>query len=366
MVIGQQDFVSNSREGPGNPNESTGLSLPAAVAVDTQGNLYVADAGNNRILRYPKGLSTGSFPNLVIGQVSFSSGGAANQGQSAPSNKTLYLSSGSYQTGMAFDSQGNLWIADGGNNRVLRYPAASLAAGTQQMAADTVLGQNSFTSNQAPQAPASTNPQVYTSGLLHPFSLAFDASGRLYVTDGYARVLEFQPPNPGGVGQPADRVLGVPPTPQSGQTLTYPTQSSVGLVTSSGQVYAATGVFTVGNNLFVCDTPNNRIVWYDVYANWSAATSTVPSPSEIGVLGQTGFMSGTSNAGSLVATVANQSGLSGPTAGAVNTATNELWIVDSGNNRVMVFPAQGASELRPASDARVRTGGLQLQQPQSD
>ena len=83
VVIGQQDFVSNLQGGPGT-SESTGLSLPAAVAVDTQGNLYVADAGNNRILRYPKGLSTGSFPNLVIGQVSFSSGGLPTRAKARP------------------------------------------------------------------------------------------------------------------------------------------------------------------------------------------------------------------------------------------------------------------------------------------
>ncbi len=346
VVIGQHDFASNLGGGCA-PNESTGLSLPAAVAVDAQGNLYVADMGNNRILRFPKGLTTGSFPNLVIGQAGFSSGNQPNQGQSSPSAKTLFLSSGSalYRIGMAFDPQGNLWITDGGNNRVLRYPAASLAAGIQQMAADTVLGQTNFVSNQLPQG--TFNVQTNKNAVVQPNSLAFDSAGRLYVSDGYVRVLEFQA-NPAS-GQSADRLLGIAPTPSQGQTVTYPTQSTLGLINSQGNT-PANGVFTSGTNLFVADTPNNRVVWYGDPSTWSAESVNVPSPQELGLLGQPGFGSGTANAGSLVATVSNQTGLSGPVTGAVNTTNNELWIVDTGNNRVMVFPAQGSlSYTLPAS-----------------
>jgi uncharacterized protein (TIGR03437 family) len=347
VVIGQNDFASNIAGGPGT-NESTGLFLPVAVTVDAQGNLYVADSGNNRILRFPKGSASGAFPNLVIGQASFSSGKLANQGQSAPTSKTLFLSSnGSYfQTGMTFDSQGNLWVTDPGNNRALRYPAASLSAGTQQMAADTVLGQITFVNNTVLQAPGSTNAQIFKSSLVQPSSVAVDATGRLYIADGYARVLEFQP-NP-GTGQPADRVLGVASAIPQGGHLTYPTQATLGSANASGQITGAPGgVFTLGNNLFVCDTPSNRVVWYDVYGNWSPETTTSPSPQELGVLGQTSFTSGTANNGSFVP---SGLGLSSPVAGAVNTATNELWIVDSGNNRVLVFPAQGSlSYTLPAS-----------------
>ena len=47
--------------------------------------------------------------------------------------------------GLAVDDSGNLWVADSGNGRVLRFPAPfSVAAGTTQTA-DMVLGQSSFT-----------------------------------------------------------------------------------------------------------------------------------------------------------------------------------------------------------------------------
>ncbi|MEO8027422.1 MAG: hypothetical protein ABI823_13165, partial [Bryobacteraceae bacterium] len=57
-VIGQRDLISTTPQGPnsGSGGLSTGLSVPIAVAVDKSGNLYVIDAGNQRILRYPKPL----------------------------------------------------------------------------------------------------------------------------------------------------------------------------------------------------------------------------------------------------------------------------------------------------------------------
>ena len=70
----------------------------------------------------------------------------------SPANKTLSFSPGGtvLRAGIALDPQGNLWVADAGNNRVLRFPASQLAAGTIEPAADLVLGQPDFVSNGAP------------------------------------------------------------------------------------------------------------------------------------------------------------------------------------------------------------------------
>ena len=53
LVIGQQDMYRTSAQGPGQQFQ-TGLNSPTGLAVDSNGNLYVADSGNNRILRFPK------------------------------------------------------------------------------------------------------------------------------------------------------------------------------------------------------------------------------------------------------------------------------------------------------------------------
>ena len=57
IVIGQPDFVTTLPQGPANTTRTTGLASPAGMAVDASGNLYVMDAGNNRILRFPKPFS---------------------------------------------------------------------------------------------------------------------------------------------------------------------------------------------------------------------------------------------------------------------------------------------------------------------
>ena len=134
LVIGQPSLQQTIAGGPGT-GFSTGLSLPAAVAVDAKGNLYVADEGNNRILRYPTPFSqtAGFLPvDLVIGQAAINSGTAANGGSAVASAKSLsfYLGGSISTLAMAFDAQGNLWVTDPNNNRVLRFPVGSLGAGT--------------------------------------------------------------------------------------------------------------------------------------------------------------------------------------------------------------------------------------------
>src|ERR1035441_982468 len=85
IVIGQNDFFTTWAQGPGqaarapsqgNPLQS-GLNSPTGLAT-LNGDLYVADSGNNRVLRYPQPFNNGSkIPNLVIGQASLA-GSTAN------------------------------------------------------------------------------------------------------------------------------------------------------------------------------------------------------------------------------------------------------------------------------------------------
>ena len=53
IVVGQVDLVTTLPDGPGR-TRTTGLTTPVGIVVDKSGNLYVADTGNNRILRFPK------------------------------------------------------------------------------------------------------------------------------------------------------------------------------------------------------------------------------------------------------------------------------------------------------------------------
>jgi sugar lactone lactonase YvrE len=105
LVIGQRDLFSTLPQGPASSGSqlSSGLSFPTAVAVDSSGNLYVADVGNNRVLRFPQPFKQQAATqpgtlftvDLVIGQTSATSGGSPNQGLSTPNAGTLFLSTSS-------------------------------------------------------------------------------------------------------------------------------------------------------------------------------------------------------------------------------------------------------------------------------
>jgi hypothetical protein len=123
---------------------ATGLSGTRGMAVDSAGNLWVSDYGNNRVLKYPAPITAGEAATVVLGQTNLVGQGSANQGLAAPTAATFNLPSG-----LAFDSTGNLWVADEQNNRVLMYPPA---AQVTNGAATVELGQpaaTAFTSNTA-------------------------------------------------------------------------------------------------------------------------------------------------------------------------------------------------------------------------
>jgi len=334
MVIGQAGMFSTLPQGPGVQGStlSDGLNAPTGLAVDLMGNLYVADAGNNRVVRYPTPFQSTSAPHadLVIGQNSVSSGSQPNQGQTTPSAQTLALTTGRtyFRSGMAFDSAGNLWVADPGNNRVLRFPGPNsasnqLAQGIALPKADVVLGQTDFTTNGLGPTPSATQP----ASLLAPIGLAFDQNSGLYVLDGYARVLYYLPQNGQPsfqTGQLASRILGIAPA-----GVTYPNPYSLGQPSQP----VPQGIFTQGNKLYVCDTGANRVVNFDVPANWPTATSAAPSPPAIAVLGQADLVSGTANRGQAQPDATT---LSAPFAGA--SLNGEIWIVDGLNHRVLSYP----------------------------
>ena len=322
LIIGQKDPYTTFPYGPGT-TFSTGLSSPTGLTVK-DGDLYVIDTGNNRILRFPKpATQTDQFPNLVIGQPNFSSR-SPNQG-GAPTQRTLALASGStvYRATLAFDRSGNLWVTDPANNRVLRYPASEIAGGANNPAADLVLGQIDF-QTVAPALPSNTASQQLKDRLQAPGGLAFDGAGRLFVSDTLNRVLVFVPPFANGA--PARRLLGV--------VAGRPTQITI----DRTAMVAPEGIFFgAGNSPGVVDTLSSRILIFDPFEQWPAETAEVISPMARNVVGQNNdFTSRKANNGQ---PEASENTLFGPVAAAF--ANGELFVADSGNHRVVVFPEQG-------------------------
>ena len=146
------------------------LNAPVRLRLDTSGNVWVVDAGNNRVLRFPTPFSNGESANMVLGQSSYTTSGSATSATGL-----------SGAVGLSFDSTGNLWVADTGNNRVVEFlKGAGFTVGETE---SNPIGQGSLLTN----TPATTQ-----SGLNAPADLAFDSSGNLWVADkANYRLLEF-------------------------------------------------------------------------------------------------------------------------------------------------------------------------------
>ena len=117
-VLGQSNFTSN-----GFATTQAGMHTPSDVAYDGTGKrLFVADAGNNRVLVFDMtSISDGQNAVHVLGQSNFTSGGTAT------------TQAGMYTPGgMAYDATGKrLFVTDIGNNRLLVFNNAEADGGGQ-------------------------------------------------------------------------------------------------------------------------------------------------------------------------------------------------------------------------------------------
>ena len=143
--------------GDGGPASSARLAQPDGVAVDTAGNLYIADTGNHRIRKV-----SGGMIQTIAG-----SDAAGSSGDGGPAAQALLINPRS----LVFDGAGNLVFTDSAA-RVVRRITPS---GTIQRVAGT--GQDGTSGDGGPA----------TAALLDlPWALAVDAAGDVLIGDGDA------------------------------------------------------------------------------------------------------------------------------------------------------------------------------------
>ena len=167
------------------------------MAVDSSGALHVPDSYNNRILKYEDPFATDSIADEVWGQWDFAGGTCNRGGPRRPTAETLcfhsqtnFFLANRYGNGVEIDPHGNMWVADGGNNRVLRFPADP-ATGKIARAADLVLGQRTFHGEETGTA---------LDEMHAPSAVRMAKDGTLYVADTLNnRVLVFQAPFQSGM-----------------------------------------------------------------------------------------------------------------------------------------------------------------------
>jgi sugar lactone lactonase YvrE len=304
-VFGQANLTSN-----GAATTAGGLNGPAGLAIDGSGNLYIADRSNSRVLRYANAATaaSGTTATAVFGQPNMTSG-TANQGGTTTAS-TLNI-----PVGLAIDGSGNLYVADAGNNRVLRY--ANAATATNGTAATVVFGQLNMTSGFANQGGA-----ISSNTLSAPFGLAIDGSGNLYVADqANNRVLRYANAATAMNGATASAVFGQPGVTSGNANNGGPSASTL-----SGPYSVSLDTF---GNLYVADANNHRVLRY---ANAATATTSNPGPVATVVLGQQDFSSNSINRGG----APSASSLHFPR-GVVTDASQNLYVADANNNRVLRF-----------------------------
>jgi uncharacterized protein (TIGR03437 family) len=327
LVIGQVNRTTAVANGPG-IGRASGLNAPSAVAVDAAGNLWVHDTGNNRVLRFPRPFSSTDevpAPDMVIGQTSLGTRDANAGGRTAKSLASN-TGSGPATAKLAFDPQGNLWVTDPYNHRVLRFPASALAAGRSGPDADLVLGQVDFA--EAKVAPGSNEGRLNRANLNTPSGLGIDSRGRVFVGDGLNRVLVFVPPFTSG--EQAARIMGLYVVPEGAPPLSAPNEYLIAL---------PEGIFFVGDSPVVVDRQLNRALRFDPFDQWPAEGAQIAPPARA-IIGQPTASEARPNRGLGDPTGAT---LSSPTSGTV--AGGVMFLVDSGNHRVLALPGQGQAGI---------------------
>ncbi len=233
VVIGHPDFNSDIENSGG--VSASSLGNPREVTVDSNGNLWVADVNNHRVLEYDRPFETDSVADFVLGQESFTSTDHIPDRADASS---LY-----YPTDIAVDKNGNVWVGDSGNYRVLGY---NQPLATRDRIADRVVGQANFTDH--------TYERTALDKQFYPAGIALDTHGNLWVVDSpWNRVLEFE--DPSRFDATADRLIGQPS--YDGFQANYS-----GSTDASG-LNQPSGIFVdVNGNVYVSDSGNNRVLMY--------------------------------------------------------------------------------------------------------
>ena len=230
---------NSSGSGPPTPGPASASSLgePWGVAVDSAGDVYLADYSNQVIEKI-----------TASGTLSIFAGtGTAG----APTPGTATASELNYPTGLAIDSQGNLYVADSVNSMIERI---------------TPSGTLSIVAGNGTSAPPLPGPAT-SSPLDNPFGVAVDGAGDIYVSDTSNNEIEEVTPAGtlsilAGNGSPGVPTYG----PATSTTLWAPNDVAS----------------TPAGALYVADTSNNTIDLLTPPAPALSAAATIAGTTTVG------------------------------------------------------------------------------------
>ncbi len=214
--------------GDGGPATAAELNGPNDVAVDATGDLFIADPNNNVIREV--NLANGQIT-TVAGNYNGGNGGYSGDGGPATAAEL------SFPLGVAVDTSGDLFIADNGNNVIREVNHATGVITT--VAGNYNGGNGGYSGDGGPATAAELNS---------PNCVASDTTGDLFIADNGNNVIrEVAPPNPLIVDQ-ADTTTSV-----STSTTSISFSESVTLTATVAAVALGTGTPT-GNVDFIDTT----------------------------------------------------------------------------------------------------------------
>ncbi len=155
--------------GDGGPAVSASMNGPSACALDSTGNLYVAEAGNNIVRKIAA--STGIITTVAGNGFGDGCAGGGFGGDGGPATKAELFC----PYGVAIDTSGDLFISDKGNGRVREVNARSNVI-------TTIAGNGTY--GYSGNGGAATDAMIG-----NPEQLALDSSSNLYIAEQGACVI---------------------------------------------------------------------------------------------------------------------------------------------------------------------------------